>query len=88
MSQQGSLFLLEWFQELAKRLSRVRVCCGDWSRVTGPSVTHGMGLTGVFLRLTPTRLVVRRSCITMTILGLPMKLLNGLPKKVQTQRCA
>ena len=41
--------LLEWLQALAERLRRVRVCCGDWSRVVGPSVTHKIGLTGVFL---------------------------------------
>jgi hypothetical protein len=36
-------------QELADRLRRVRVCCGDWSRVCGPSPTTLLGLTGVFL---------------------------------------
>lgn len=41
--------LLEYMSALAARLRRVRVCCGDWSRVTGPSVTFGHGLTGVFL---------------------------------------
>jgi hypothetical protein len=29
---------LEWFHELCVRLRRVRVACGDWSRVLGPSV--------------------------------------------------
>lgn len=38
-----------WLQSLAERLRRVRVCCGDWSRVVGPSVTSVIGLTGVFL---------------------------------------
>jgi hypothetical protein len=37
---------LAWF---ADRLRGVRVCCGDWSRVCGPSVTFKHGLTGVFL---------------------------------------
>ena len=41
--------LLEWFDALAARLRRVRVCCGDWSRVCGPSPTTRLGLTGVFL---------------------------------------
>ena len=41
--------LMEWFQELSARLTRVRVCSGDWSRVCGPSVTVKHGLTGVFL---------------------------------------
>jgi hypothetical protein len=38
-----------WFAALSDRLKRVRVCSGDWSRVTGPSVTFKHGLTGVFL---------------------------------------
>lgn len=33
----------------ADRLRNVRICCGDWSRVCGPSVTFRHGLTGVFL---------------------------------------
>lgn len=41
--------LTEWLSELAVRLRRVRVCCGDWSRIVGPSVTHKIGVTGVFL---------------------------------------
>lgn len=40
---------LEWFIALAERLRDVRVCCGDWSRVCGPTPTEHMGLTGVFL---------------------------------------
>ena len=39
----------EWFCRLASRLNYVRVCCGDWSRICGPSVTTNHGLTGVFL---------------------------------------
>lgn len=38
-----------WFQALATRLARVRVCCGDWMRVMGDSVTIKHGMTGVFL---------------------------------------
>lgn len=34
---------------IGKRLRNVRVCCGDWSRVCGPSVTFVHGLTGIFL---------------------------------------
>ena len=37
------------FDELRARLRHVRVCCGDWSRVTGDSVTWRHGLTGVLL---------------------------------------
>lgn len=39
----------DWFRTLADRLRAVRVCSGDWSRVVTPAVTHGRGLTGVFL---------------------------------------
>lgn len=38
-----------YFKALAERLRRVRVCCGDWSRVCGPSVTIKHGVTAVFL---------------------------------------
>jgi hypothetical protein len=38
-----------WFTALAERLRRVRVCCGDWSRICGPSPTTHIGLTGVLL---------------------------------------
>jgi hypothetical protein len=41
--------LLEYFEALAARLRRVRVCCGDWKRVTGPSVTVKHGVCGIFL---------------------------------------
>jgi len=41
--------LIAYMQELADRLRQVRVCCGDWERVTGPSVTFKHGMTGVFL---------------------------------------
>ena len=41
--------LYDYFDVLAERLRSVRVCCGDWSRVCGPTPTTHMGLTGVFL---------------------------------------
>ena len=41
--------IYDWFEALAERLRRVRVCCGDWSRVCGPTPTVKQGLTGVFL---------------------------------------
>lgn len=41
--------LLAYMQELADRLRRVRVCCGNWNRICGPSVTFKHGITGVFL---------------------------------------
>ena len=41
--------LREYFGGLAARLEQVRVCCGDWARVTGGSVTTKHGITGVFL---------------------------------------
>ena len=38
-----------YLRELAVRLRRVRVCCGDWSRVLTPAVTTYIGVTGVLL---------------------------------------
>jgi len=38
-----------WMSALADRLRYVRVCCGDWTRVCGPTPTVKLGLTGVFL---------------------------------------
>ena len=42
-------FLFQYMNELAERLRRVRVCCGDWNRVCGPTPTVKLGTTGVFL---------------------------------------
>ena len=47
--QARSAWLRDYLAEFAARLRNVRVCCGDWSRVCGPSVTFRHGLTGVFL---------------------------------------
>ena len=41
--------LHDYLALLASRLRGVRVCCGDWSRVCGPTPTVKQGLTGVFL---------------------------------------
>jgi len=41
--------ILEMFLELSDRLRNVRVCCGDWQRVMGESVTVKHGMTAVFL---------------------------------------
>lgn len=47
--------ILDWFKELQKRTRRVRVCCGDWTKIVSPSITYaskGLGpkdITGVFL---------------------------------------
>ena len=41
--------LYAYMTQLADRLRGVRVCCGDWSRVTGPAVTYRHGATAVFL---------------------------------------
>lgn len=41
--------LADWFIALQDRLRRVRVCCGDWKRILGPSPTTHIGVTGVFL---------------------------------------
>ena len=41
--------IIHMFRELSDRLRDVRVCCGDWTRVLGDSVTIIHGITGVFL---------------------------------------
>ena len=41
--------LTDYFQQLADRLRRVRVACGDWTRVCGPTPTFKNGLTGILL---------------------------------------
>ena len=41
--------LLPMFAELAERLRRVRVACGDWQRVVSDAVTHRHGTTGIVL---------------------------------------
>lgn len=49
MHAQRASNLEEYLHELSARLRRVRICCGDWSRVCGPSPTWKQGMTGVFL---------------------------------------
>ena len=39
----------DYLYSLAARLRSVRVCCGDWSRVCGPTPTVKLGITGVLL---------------------------------------
>ena len=41
--------VVDMMQGISSRLDRVRVCCGDWSRVCGPTPTFKNGLTGMFL---------------------------------------
>lgn len=38
-----------YMRDLCERMSRVRICCGDWLRVLGPTPTTKLGITGVFL---------------------------------------
>jgi site-specific DNA-adenine methylase len=45
----GSEGLAAWIAALSDRLKRVRVCCGDWTRVCGPTPTVKMGLTAIVL---------------------------------------
>lgn len=41
--------LSQYMLALQARLRRVRVTCGDWTRIMGPSVTYKIGMTGIFL---------------------------------------
>jgi DNA adenine methylase len=45
----GDTPLEAWFRMFQTRLHRTRVCCGDWLRVCGDSVTIKHGLTAVLL---------------------------------------
>jgi hypothetical protein len=42
-------WLIAYLRRFSDRLRHVRVCCGDWTRVCGPSVTFRHGMTGIFL---------------------------------------
>lgn len=53
--------LWEYLHVLADRLRSVRVCCGDWKRVCGPTPTFKQGLTGVFLDPPYTDMANRKS---------------------------
>lgn len=46
-SVNGNIY--DYFALLSDRFRRVRVCCGDWSRVCGPTPTVKQGLTGIIL---------------------------------------
>jgi DNA adenine methylase len=48
INRQG-VAIRDYMQQIANRLRNTRVCCGDWSRVCGPTPTFKHGLTGVFL---------------------------------------
>jgi DNA adenine methylase len=41
--------IASWFTRLQARLRDVRVACGEWDRVLGPSVTERHGVTGILL---------------------------------------
>jgi hypothetical protein len=41
--------LLRYFSDLSNRLRDVRIACGDFERVLGPSITMAIGTTAVFL---------------------------------------
>lgn len=44
------LFIQNWFADLGDRMRDVRVACGSWERVMGPSIWGaGGGVTGIFL---------------------------------------
>lgn len=49
LHSKGLADLYTYFDALQVRLRRVRVCCGDWQRILGPSPTWQIGVTAVFL---------------------------------------
>ncbi len=66
-----------YLRKLSGRLRRVRVCSGDWSRVTGPSVTHHQGsvLAAVFLD-PPYSVTDRSDCYAHETRGLAAEILE------------
>jgi hypothetical protein len=44
-----STYILEYMRTLAERLRDVRICCGDWRRILGPTPTLIHGTSGIFL---------------------------------------
>ena len=42
-------WLTGWLSALSDRLASVRIACGPWDRILGPSCTFKHGVTGVFL---------------------------------------
>lgn len=42
-------WLTGWLSALSDRLTSVRIACGPWDRILGPSCTFKHGVTGVFL---------------------------------------
>jgi hypothetical protein len=49
INRKSSNGIAEYLRELAERTKNVRVCCGDWTRVTGETVTTRLGITAVDL---------------------------------------
>lgn len=49
INRPGKDEIYEYFAMLAARLRRVRVCCGDWRRVLGPTPTEHNGVTAIIL---------------------------------------
>lgn len=45
----GDLGIKPWMNALSERLRRVRVTCGNWDRILGPTPTYKLGLTGVLM---------------------------------------
>jgi len=83
--------LYAYMNELAARLRRVRVCCGDWKRVLTPAVTTYIGLTGVFLD-PPYQQDLRELCYSHDVEGISAEvrawaLANGDDPKFRIALC-
>lgn len=53
ISKRGQGFLVSddpasWFKMLAEQFAGARICCGDWSRVCGPTTISAQNPTGIF----------------------------------------
>lgn len=82
-----------WMQDLSDRLARVRVCCGDWSRVCGPTPTVKQGLTAVFLdppygdAANRTKDLYRKDCLQVANEVREWCIANGSDKRLRIALC-
>lgn len=85
--------LRDVMQALADRLRRVRVCCGDWARVCGPTPTVKQGLTAVFLdppyaaEADRTSDLYRKDCLSVAHAVRKWALANGDDPRMRIALC-
>ncbi len=82
--------LVDWMRALSSRLRRVRVCCGDWSRILGRSPTECVGTTAVLLDppyATDRDMVYSEDSGTVALAVREWALANGDNRKLRIALC-